>query len=135
MNPSAPPFQELLYTAYAEQADRYARALEVARALPADFQQGGAGEERLQQITALLNEVALIEARIAETKQAWQATGQKPDPQLKGVLTRVTELIEGLSGYIQEAEREAVQQKGRLVPELDAAVRGQQMQRAYGANR
>src|SRR5262249_46048863 len=85
------PFQDLLFSAYTEEADRYQRALEVARQLPADFQQGGTGENQLQQIAALLDEVKLIEARIAETKQAWEASGQKPGPQLKSVLTRVTE--------------------------------------------
>ena len=135
MTQPAMPFQELLTSAYAEEAERYTRALQMARELQASFQRGGTGEENLQQIMALLNEVALIEARITDAKQAWQASGQKPGPQLQGVLERVTELIQSLSGHIQEAEREATEQKNRLVPELDAAVRGQQMQRAYGAYR
>ncbi len=87
------PFQELLLNAYTEQADRYTRALGVAQALPASFRQGGTGAAELQQIMALLDEVKRIEARIAATKKAWAATGQKPSSKLKGVLERVAGLI------------------------------------------
>lgn len=135
MSQPTTPFQELLLNAYSEEAERYQRALQIAQALPGSFQGGNTGETELQQISTLLDEVRLIEARIAETKRAWEDSGQKPDPKLKGVLQRVADLIEGLSGHIQQAEREATAQRNQLAPELDLAVRGHQMQRAYGAFR
>ncbi len=129
------PFQQVLTAAYTEEATRYERALELAKRLPKNLQTGQAPEEQLQEISHALNEVALIEARIAEAKDAWHLSGEKPGPELKHVLTRVAELIEGLMGHVTAAENEAIAQKERLAPELDAAIRGQRMQRADGASR
>jgi hypothetical protein len=104
MTPPEPSFQELLFWAYTEEAACYGRALDVARELPETLKRGGSAAESLKEIQALLNEVALIEARIAEAKQRWQASCQEPGRALKRVLERVTELIQALTCCMHEAD-------------------------------
>ncbi len=121
----------VLIQAYTEEADRYSRALTLAADLPAALQHDSGANEKLQQVLALLDEVAVIEAGIAERKRQWQQTGQKPGSQLQSALENVAKLIELLAGHIGGAERQAIAHKSQLAPELDAMARSQQMQRAY----
>jgi hypothetical protein len=131
MNNSTATDDAVLTRAYQEEADRYGRALSLAADLPAALQNDAGANEKLQQVLALLDEVAAIEATIVEPKRRWQQTGQKPGPHLKSALEEVAKLIELLAGHICRAERQAVAQKSQLAPGLEALARSQQMQRAY----
>lgn len=103
MTPLTIPFQEILLDAYTEEADRYVRAVHVAEGLPASLRGGGTGTAELRQITELLQEVQLIESRIADARQAWEVSGQKPGARLRTTLERVADLIEDLCRHLRQA--------------------------------
>jgi hypothetical protein len=124
--------EPLLYAAYQEEADLYGRALAAVTDVPAALQRGENTEARLQQMLELLQQIGTVESRIAPIKGRCQGSGWKPGPQLDQALAQVRRLIERLMACIQEAERCARQRKHQLEPELDALIRGSQMQRAYG---
>lgn len=131
MNDPTATDDTVLLQAYTEEADHYSRALTLAADLPAALEHDGGANEKLQQVLTLLDEVAAIEARIAERKQRWQRTGQKLAPQLQSAVAKVAKLIELLAEQICRAERQAVAQQSQLAPELEAMARSQQMRRAY----
>ena len=74
---------------------------------------------------------ALLKGAFSETKSWWLRTRQKAGPDLRAALDEVTLLIDRLAGYVREAELTAAASRQALTPELDAAVRGVQMRRAY----
>jgi hypothetical protein len=121
-----------LCAAYREEIDRYERAVQLVEGLPAALQDGTGGGEVLPQVLARLDEVAAIEAQITESKRRWREGERKPGPQLQHAIARLRELVERLSALIRAAEQQALAEKERLAPALDAAVRSRQMLRAYG---
>jgi hypothetical protein len=121
-----------LCAAYRVEIDLYTRAAVVARDLPAAFPHGQQAEESAQKIVHYLDEVALIEARIAETKSGWLITHGKPGPEFKSILAQVTRSIVELAEQMKIAERAAQARKAFLSPALDMGIRALQMQHAYG---
>lgn len=133
MKPMATADEEAgLLVVYAREAECYGRALGVAETLPDVLRQGGDGSEQLRQVVAILDEVATLEASIADIRRHWQQTGRRPGGELQALLRRVTELIERLAVQIGAAEKEATTRRDRLIPDLDAGIRVRRMQRAYG---
>lgn len=126
------PHDTLLCQAYHEEAERYAEALKLAEQLADSLRQGALAEDALQRLVTLLEEVALLETRIAPVKESWNQAGTSPSPELREVLARVAELIQRLAACVNAAEQEAVVQKGLLAPKLDGLIRSRQMQQAYG---
>jgi hypothetical protein len=54
---------------------------------------------------------------------------------LQAEVERVVGLIERLAGLLNKIECDAVAQKERLLPQLDATIRCVRMLRAYGGDR
>jgi hypothetical protein len=130
MNPD--PCWTTLSAAWTEEVDRYTQALEAAEALPAALREGRDGEPHLQELVRQLNEVARIEQQIAGPKHQWRQAGASAPPELEALRNRLVDVIRALQVHIAWAEKEASLRKRELVPQLDALIRGQQMQRAYG---
>jgi hypothetical protein len=124
--------ESVLCAAYTQELDCYTKALEAARRLLPDLQQGSAGIESLQQLLVHLEDVAAIERRIGRTKDQWKLTGAKPSAALQRLLARLADLIKRLTDSVEQAERQAQLQRDSLIPQLDAANRGRLMQQAYG---
>jgi hypothetical protein len=120
-----------LCLAYDEEIQRYQSACELAADLVECLQQGRADQGKMQKLVSLLDEIAVIEARIDSIKDDWRRRGEKPGTQLQEKLQRVATHIQHLIAQIHRAEQAAQLHKSRLVPQLDAAGRAQQMQRAY----
>jgi hypothetical protein len=123
--------EALLCQAYREEADHYTQALALAEDLSRALHEELGADAQLHTLAVHLDQVAVIEARIATTKQAWQKKGQKPGTELKKVLEQVAEQLERLARCLHGAEQEALRQKIALAPRLDSVIRGQQMRRAY----
>jgi hypothetical protein len=124
--------ESLLSEAYREEAELYRQALTAGSEVLAALQRGDNMENRLQQLLSFLDQVGAIEARVTLVKAQWQEAACKPGPQLKEIMTQVGQLVERLQACIQQAESLARARKSQLEPELDALIRGSQMQRAYG---
>jgi soluble cytochrome b562 len=122
-----------LCAAFQEETEHYERALHIARALPAAVQRGQDTESQLQEIMVHLTDIARIEQTIAEAKHHWLQSKEEVSPELEAYRTRLITLIQQLQEQFDRAEQEATLQQSRLLPELESLLRGQQMQRAYGA--
>jgi hypothetical protein len=133
MNDSASSAEGTLCAAYKEETGHYTQALQMADALATALQQGQGFEDKVRQIVVQLDEIARLEALIAEPKRHWQQSGRKPAGEFKNVLAQVTQLIERLADKIRAAEQMASLRQQCLVPELDSLIRGKQMRSAYGA--
>jgi hypothetical protein len=120
-----------LSAVYRQQAAFYRSACAQAAELAADLQQGRLDPGKLQQIVSLLDEVTVLEQRLDETKLEWKQGGDKPGRQLQEALTEVATLLRQLGAEIDRAEQAAQLHKRRLAPQIDAAGRARQMQRAY----
>jgi hypothetical protein len=133
MSNTADGAEAALCAAYQKEAECYARALALCDDLSGTLRQGESIDIKLEQVLSVLNEVAETERGVAGHKRVWEESGRQPGAQLLAVLARVSELIERLAARIREVEKEAAQQRSGLIPELDAVIRSQQMQRAYGS--
>jgi hypothetical protein len=120
-----------LVQAYRQQADHYRDALHQAGELLETLRAGQDSGEVSRQLAAALEAVAGVETRIAPLKQRWRERAHKPGPQLRNVLTQVTELLIQLMDRIDQASRQAAERQAGLMPELDRLARGQQMHRSY----
>ncbi len=123
---------EPLGTAFAEEAERYTQALRAAEELPAAIREGRDTAPYLQELVRQLHEVARVEQQIAGPKQQWLQSGGQSHPELETWRVRLEGFIRALLEQVRWAEREAALRQHQLAPELDALIRGQQMQRAYG---
>ena len=139
MSDHSTEIEVVLCAAYAEEADCYAKALRLAEELPTAFHRGECPGVQLQRVLAALDEVAAIEVRIADSKRRWLASRvsgwRMPGLMLQRRLAQVKDLIQHLASLIRCAEQDASAQRERMVPEVDAVIRGQQMLRAYKCTR
>ena len=124
--------EHLLCAAYREEAILYDRALTIATDVLTALRRGDHAEESLRQLLAIFDQVSNIEARLAPVKARCAHNDAKPGPALEHAITEVRHLAERVQACIQEAERFARERKSELEPQLDAVIRGSQMQRAYG---
>ena len=130
MNHAQEDLPAILYAAYVEEEEQYARALQSAREASAC----GVGEgfdERLRQVFALLDAIAARDDVLAETKQRWEQEGRPSNDALRGVMNRIADLIRHLSRAMQTVESAVRARRDRLADELDVCNRRRQMQRAY----
>ena len=132
MKASQAELETVLRTAYAAEADLYTQALSVAQEIATALEERSGTDHSMPKLLALLDQVTGIEARIADAKALWRRNGHRPGEELQSLLVAVRERIEQLARCINRAEQEAAAHRDRLLPELDATVRSQQMQRAYG---
>jgi hypothetical protein len=134
MNPTAHGTESDLCAAFAAEAEQYARAVQLLEQLPtALHEKTDGGKELLQQLELVFQEVGQIEARIADLKRHWISFGRPPGPALHRAMRRVGELLERLIRLNGRAETCARELLVTLAPQLDTAIHGQRMQRAYGA--
>ena len=134
MSASTQQIETQLIEAYARQARKYEEALVVVERFAGGLEQEDNRLNDLEVMKHLLGEVAELDRRIEPTKKRWQHCRVDPGPQLNEQLRRVTDLIGRLLGQVRRAEQRAEQCKNRMIPKLDSAARGKQMQRAYKIN-
>ena len=120
-----------LCSLFDQEAGCYSKALKLAENLPDAFAHGRAPEDDLNRIVILLDQVARLENEYAERKKCWQDRQVAPGPKLAVQIAIVRGLVGQLAERLQGSEREATAKKNQLLPELDAFIRGKQMQRAY----
>jgi hypothetical protein len=123
--------ENILCSAYDEEAGLYTRALQLTEETSSTCTLGQNANEKLAHVARLLDAVAAVEERIAGTKSLWRQLNQHPGAQLVAATAHVKELISRLTIHIQQAERQASAQRNLLVPELEAIARAHQMQQAY----
>jgi hypothetical protein len=123
----------LLCAAYREEADLYREALAAVEGLPAALQGGGNTQARLQKMLGLLQQIGTIEKRLVPVKARCRGKAWKRSAELVEVIAQIEKMIGRLMTGIQEAQQIARRRKSELEPELDALIRGSQMQRAYGS--
>jgi hypothetical protein len=133
MNPVVSSTEEALCAAYQRQAACYVQAIDVAENLLAAWKPGIDPAAALEQIKAIMEQVATINTSIATPRQQWQQKGGQATPALSAAFKSITGLIERLAQRIRELELLASACQSQLVPELDNLLRGRQMQRAYAA--
>ena len=133
MNRSLNEVELQLTQAYEAQADQYDRALTVVKRLPGAFSNGEDPSSTLQELADLMHEARNMERQTQGVSQQWQVLQQRPGPDLNAALKRNQSVIEEFLQCLQLAEQAAQQTKDRLLPQLDAHSRGQQMKSAYGA--
>ena len=133
MSSAAGDLEATLCQAFREQATLYDRALSLADSLTPSLRRGEDVTDTLGQVVALLEQVSVLETRLALSWKLWEKKGRQPGPELTAVLAEVRGLAERLSHWVAEAEGEAKAQQQQIVPQLDALIRLRKMQRAYGS--
>jgi hypothetical protein len=138
MNVKGDDSAAVLYAAYLEQTERYARALRLASEVAAACGVGAdhstahaAGSPGLRQVFALLDEIAAQDALLVPVKQHWESVGRPTTTALRAVMDRIAGLIRLLSRELQTIEQAARARREELAAELDVCNRRCQMQRAY----
>jgi cell division septum initiation protein DivIVA len=131
MSGSNDEVESLLCVACVAEADRYERAIRIARNLKVVLQEDQSCEDAIEQLQAILDEVAQIETQVVEPKRIWQAGGRKTGPALSVALERMTTALRQLAGEIQGAEQSARTQMKTLAAHLDTSIKGCRMLRAY----
>jgi hypothetical protein len=122
--------EEKLCAAYRQQADCYRRAVAVVAQVPAALAQADQGV-LMKRLAAILDDIAAIDSGMRASKQAWQAAGRSPGPELQAAVGEVGGLIQELLRHVGSAEQQALAVTKRLAPELDQLIRSRQMQTAY----
>lgn len=129
------PCWQPLCAALAEEVDHYTQALRAAEELPAAIRDERDAEPHLQELVRQLDAIVVIEQRIAGSKRQWLQAGEGSPAELEELRARLAGLIRAVQAQVSWAEREATLRQHQLAPVLDALIRGQQMQRAYGMAR
>lgn len=123
-----------LHAGFLAEAEHYQRALEVVDRLAAVLEGGEDGAPLLQELSDCMDQTAVIEGRLAPLREEWHANGRHADVALRSAINRVGELLQQLVPKVRAVERQAACRRDQLLPEIEAAGRGQRMQRAYGVN-
>ncbi len=128
----ADDLQEELRAGCLEEIREYENALRLAKDVVTDLERGEATTPRLAELQMALDRIANIEGQLTDSKRLWLAEKKTPNPDLAAAIDRMRRLIESITELVRRAEELAKAQKNRLLPEIDAAARSQQMRRAYG---
>lgn len=123
MADDADALENRLTASYREQLGSYERALRSAQSL-ADT----------AELLAILNALAVQDARIAEDKAAWRRLGRSPGNDLRQVVQQVASAIRALAEVVDRRIAEAQAQKQKLAPDMDGLIQQRRMLRAYGAH-
>lgn len=112
----------------------YRRALDIVRELPADtpagYEEISACLARLQPV---LQQINAMESTLAPLRRHWHALNAVPGAELRSILDVHEQLLRELIERIDRMEQNLSQAKQTLAPAVDAHIRRQRMQRAYGA--
>ena len=123
--------ENLLASAYHEQAQLYAGALGIMDRLTDALQQGSAGQTEIHELAARLEEIRRLDTAISDARATWKQTQRAAGPHLAKAMQQVIELIEKLSSRLQLVERLAQSRRERVTNDLEGLARGMTMQRAY----
>lgn len=91
-----------------------------------------ASTEELEHINQLLNEIKSTEANLKPLRNAMEAAGESPTPELKKSIDETIQLVMGLIPKIGELEKLAVESRDKLAPQIRASAKAVQMKNAYG---
>ncbi len=125
--------ESVLCDCYKAEATHYKQALDLIERLPSAFERAQGTEGALQELRAILDTIAAIDAEAEETKVRWIKLNQLPGPLLREQLDLLQKLLERMVQKIHIAEQLAQQSRDRLIPQLDSVSRGHRMQNAYKA--
>ena len=124
MSESIDDLDQRLIAGYRQQAIQYEYALR----LIADTTRVGDWAHRLNEALGLIAE---LDAALADDKAAWRRAARTPGPALRAVLDSVGERIQSLAKHIDERVASLMDEKKRLVPQIDEFVRQRAMLNAY----
>lgn len=80
----------------------------------------------------LISKISLQESSLANLRDQWHALGGKPGPQLRATIANVESSLRETITLIDQAAQRMQRSKERLLPQLNAVARHQQMRSAYG---
>ncbi len=131
MNAGGEDLGSVLYAAYADQADQYARAVRFAGEVSAACSGGQAFDDRLKQVVALLFEITEKDALLVPLKQRWEQAGRPSSDALREVMDRIAMLIRQIQSELHSIAQAVKRRRDQLAAELDDCNRRFRMQRAY----
>ncbi|WP_145371361.1 hypothetical protein [Maioricimonas rarisocia] len=110
--------------------DQYRRALSIVEGLSGDAAGQSPGDlDTLQQV---MRDLGRMEAEIAPLRDQWRSWQKRPGSELAAEVAGQEELLKSLITRVGGVERALIERRGQLLPDVDAAVRRQQMRKAYG---
>jgi hypothetical protein len=121
--------EQRLIESYHAQLQRYDRALDLV-AQPAP--EAARKDESVHDLNAILNDIAALDADLAEDKAVWRFSGCQPGPQLREVLDSVADRIRALAALVDRRFVELQSSKQALMPEVDECIQQRRMLHAYG---
>jgi hypothetical protein len=134
MNATVDVLEEELREIWRQQAVRYEAALGVSRRLAEKFLEGEDTYEPLQQLNAILDEMATLNQRSAELQPRWASARRRPSGELTAAWARLEAAMRQLIDTLDQAEACARDARQRLLPELGREAVAKHMQRAYTAS-
>jgi hypothetical protein len=120
-----------LIAGYRQELAAYQRALQAATELPAALHAASESSGFLEPLLSALEDVRMIDERLAQAKRQWNEKRLKPGKELAELLGQLTQTLECLQSDIARMESQALDLCAELLPALDAAARSRQMSRAY----
>ena len=121
----------VLYAAYLNEVEQYARAARLAGEVAAACEGGEAIDDRLSRLLGLLAEIAGQDSVLAPVKERWENAGRPTNDALRSVMNRIAGFIQQIQHELQTIEQGVQSRRDRLADELDACNRSCRMQRAY----
>ena len=129
--PGSPSLEHRLVAAYSAQSDGYDRLERTVERLIAALQVGSTGESEIQQLTAVLNEIACIEKRIAAANRERQSNDAATASSLNAWIERITRSLHRLKERTAVAEQLAIVSLHGTAQLLDSSIHSQAMVEAY----
>lgn len=123
--------EQLLCTAWSEEAAMYADALALARSLPTSPDTPVDTSSALQKLDRLLADIAAKHAHVREIQHQWEVRGGQPTPQMETTIDSLRSNLTQLMEIIQKAETAAAERQQKLRPELNQEVATHRMRTAY----
>jgi hypothetical protein len=120
-----------LRAAVAAQGELYRQALVQARDLASDLNADTDASKHLAGFVKTLDEVARVEASVADLKRCWTSLRQPPSPDTRQVLDAAACMLEELLVEIARAEQKAASHMQTLGPALATAAKSQRAMRVY----
>jgi hypothetical protein len=120
--------EQRLTDAYAAQAKCYDLALS---AVTCQKPEDTSGYQWVMEMQTALNDVAALDAAMAEDKEAWRRAGRSASEPLRAILETLAEHIRILSESLDERVARLTERRQQLLPELDAFIRQRRMLHAY----
>jgi hypothetical protein len=123
---TAAELEVALCQAYREQTELYGQALDLVRA-----PRTGAASDWVQNLLGLLDQIGVIDGRLAAARQRWQESRAQPGPELRGLIVRIAAQIQEIAHAVSQTQTELLARRLQLLPEFDQLARQERMRRAY----